>query len=167
MPNIHWHGMPESSIPLTFIWSSTICQIIHSYALQLCPWKAVFAFQKPQLVMSAPVPWRGHSSYRPDWNTETYCGTTPGVACWSTLLNLEMKTLRKQYLTQGQARSLNNDWASQVRLVVKNLTANGGDIRRGFDPWVRKIPCKRAWQPCPVSLPGESYGQRSLVGYST
>ena len=29
-----------------------------------------------------------------------------------------------------------------------------------------KIPWRRAWQPTPVSLPGESHGQRSLVGYS-
>ena len=36
----------------------------------------------------------------------------------------------------------------------------------GFDPWVRKIPQRRAWQPTPVFLPGESHGQRSLVGYS-
>ena len=28
--------------------------------------------------------------------------------------------------------------------------------RRGFDPWVRKIPWRRAWQPTPVFLPGES-----------
>ena len=39
--------------------------------------------------------------------------------------------------------------------------------RSRFNPWVRKIPCKRAWQPTPVSLPGESHGQRSLVGYSS
>ena len=32
--------------------------------------------------------------------------------------------------------------------------------------WVRKIPWRRAWQPTPVTLPGESQGQRSLVGYS-
>jgi len=38
--------------------------------------------------------------------------------------------------------------------------------RYGFDPWVRKIPWRRAWQPIPVFLPGESHGQRSLVGYS-
>ena len=25
---------------------------------------------------------------------------------------------------------------------------------------------RRTWQPTPVSLPGESHGQRSLVGYS-
>ena len=35
-----------------------------------------------------------------------------------------------------------------------------------FDPWVRKIPWKRKWQPTPVFLSGESHGQRSLVGYS-
>ena len=38
--------------------------------------------------------------------------------------------------------------------------------RPGFDPWVRKIPWQRAWQPTPVFLPGESHGQRSLAGYS-
>ena len=31
--------------------------------------------------------------------------------------------------------------------------------RCGFDPWVRKIPWKRAWQPTLVFLPGESHGQ--------
>ena len=36
--------------------------------------------------------------------------------------------------------------------------------RQGFDPWVRKIPWRRAWQPTLV-LPGESHGQRSFVGY--
>ena len=39
--------------------------------------------------------------------------------------------------------------------------------RQGFDPWVGKIPWRRAWQPTPVFLPGESHGQRSLVGYSS
>ena len=35
-----------------------------------------------------------------------------------------------------------------------------------FNPWVRKIPWRRAWQPTPVFLPKESHGQRNLVGYS-
>ena len=34
------------------------------------------------------------------------------------------------------------------------------------DPWVRKIPWRRTWRPNPVFLPGESHGQRSLVGYN-
>ena len=28
--------------------------------------------------------------------------------------------------------------------------------RLGLDPWVRKIPWRRAWQPTPGFLPGES-----------
>ena len=28
------------------------------------------------------------------------------------------------------------------------------------------IPWRREWQPTPVLLPGQSHGQRSLVGYS-
>ena len=35
-----------------------------------------------------------------------------------------------------------------------------------FDPWVRKIPQKRKWQPTPVFLPGKSQGQRSLMGHT-
>ena len=37
--------------------------------------------------------------------------------------------------------------------------------KRGFDPWIGKIPWRRAWQLTPVFLPAESHGQRSLVGY--
>ena len=58
---------------------------------------------------------------------------------------------------------------SQMALVVKNLPANAGDERDkrcGLDSWVGKIPWRRAWQPTPVSLPGEPHGQRSLAGYS-
>ena len=35
-----------------------------------------------------------------------------------------------------------------------------------FDPWVRKIPWSRWWQPTPVFLSGESQGQRSLASHS-
>jgi len=45
-------------------------------------------------------------------------------------------------------------------LLVKNPLANAGDLRD-----TDLIPWKRAWQPTPVFLPGESHGQRSLVGY--
>ena len=38
--------------------------------------------------------------------------------------------------------------------------------RYGFDPWVGKIPWRRAWQPISVFLTGESHGQRGLEGYS-
>ena len=35
-----------------------------------------------------------------------------------------------------------------------------------FDPWARKIPWRRKWQPTPVFLSWEFHGQRSLLGYS-
>ena len=38
--------------------------------------------------------------------------------------------------------------------------------RRGFGPWVGKIPWRKKWQPTPVFLPEKSHGQRILVGYS-
>ena len=38
-------------------------------------------------------------------------------------------------------------WASQMALVVKNLTASAGDKRCGFDPWVGKILWSKKWQP--------------------
>ena len=52
--------------------------------------------------------------------------------------------------------------------MVKNLPANAGDIRdTSLIPGkIGKIPWRREWQSSPVFLPGESHGQRSLVGYS-
>ena len=38
--------------------------------------------------------------------------------------------------------------------------------KRRFNPWVKKIPWRRRWQPTPVFLPGKSHGQRSLVSFS-
>ena len=36
-----------------------------------------------------------------------------------------------------------------------------------FDPWVGKIPWRKAWQTTPVFLPGESHGHRSLAKYNS
>ena len=40
-------------------------------------------------------------------------------------------------------------------------------LKRGrFNPWVGKLPWRRAWQLTPVFLPGVFHGQRNLAGYS-
>ena len=42
--------------------------------------------------------------------------------------------------------------------VVKNLPANAVEVKRCvFNPWVRKIPWRRALQSTSVFLPGESH----------
>ena len=52
----------------------------------------------------------------------------------------------------------------QVALVVKNPPASAGDT--GLIPGLGKSPRKKAGQPRPGFMPGESHGQRSLAGYS-
>ena len=52
--------------------------------------------------------------------------------------------------------------------VVKSPPANKRRCRKcSFDPWVRKIPWRRKWQPTLVFLPGKSHRQRNLAGYSS
>ena len=58
---------------------------------------------------------------------------------------------------KGRPRCLNGE---RIHLPVQEMKA------MMVDPWVGKIPWRRKWQPTPVFLPGESHGQRSLVGYS-
>ena len=47
--------------------------------------------------------------------------------------------------------------------MQEDLSDPGSDLS---DPWFRKIPWRRKWQPTLVFLPGESHGQWSLVGSS-
>ena len=56
------------------------------------------------------------------------------------------------------------DICSCQALVVKNPPANAGDV--GLVSGSGRFPWRRAWQPTPVFLPGESHGQGRLAGYS-
>ena len=42
--------------------------------------------------------------------------------------------------------------------MAKNTLVNAEDLikRHWFQPWVGKIPWRKAWQPTPVFLPGGS-----------
>ena len=65
---------------------------------------------------------------------------------------------RKGQRERGLLRWLGgNEFACQCRTCRRPM----------FDPWVGKIPWRKKWQPSPAFLPGESLGQRSLVGYSS
>ena len=62
--------------------------------------------------------------------------------------------------------------SSKVALVVKKLPANAGNVkdtgrkRRGFNPWVGKIPLEEEMAPHSSIFDWRIHGQRSLVGYS-
>ena len=60
-----------------------------------------------------------------------------------------------------------NDESFPDYSVGKESACNSGDIEApGLIPGLGRSPWKRAWKPTPVLLPGESHGQRSLLGYS-
>ena len=61
---------------------------------------------------------------------------------------------------EGPSLSWTVLFLNQVALVLRNPPANRRDE---FNPWVRKIPWRRKWQPTPIFLPGKSHGQRSPV----
>ena len=70
--------------------------------------------------------------------------------CWKRLLRVPWIARRSNRWLSGK------DSACQCR----------SHRRRGFNPWVKKIPWRRKWQPTLIFLPGRSHGQRSLAGYS-
>ena len=61
-------------------------------------------------------------------------------------------------------------WYTTMHLPQASLMTQVKNVcwcrRHKFNPWVRKTPWRRKWQPTPVFLPEKSHGQRSLVGYS-
>ena len=63
-------------------------------------------------------------------------------------------------------RTIGRIYLNLVAQTVKNAVKNLQYRKSSFDPWVRKISWRKEWLPTPVFLPGESHGQRSLVGYS-
>ena len=83
-----------------------------------------------------------------------------GGRCWtqpSSQLNLDREVSGGSSLALGfPGGASGKEPASQCRRHK----------RLRFNPWVRKIPWRRPWQPTPVFLPGESHGQRSMVGHS-
>ena len=54
----------------------------------------------------------------------------------------------------------------RVHQVAQSLRQCRRLRKHRLNPWVRKIPWRRRWQPTPVFLPGKFLGQRSLAGYS-
>ena len=93
---------------------------------------------------------------------------------------LQVRILESVALPSSRVSSQPRDWtevsciadrlftvrSTRKPLSGKELTCRCRRCKRGgLDPWVEKIPWKRAWQPTPVFLSGESRGQ-SLVSYS-
>ena len=147
-----------------------------------------------QLVKNPPATqetWVGSLGWDDPWRREqlptpiSWPGESHGVAESQTRLSdfhmshllHETTGLRVRVMslsvTPGSPRpgSEFNSWAVNEQLPRwldgKGPTCQCRRCRRlRFDPWVRKIPWRKAWQPTPVFLPGDSHGQRRQVGCS-
>ena len=86
--------------------------------------------------------------------------TSQDFLCLGTWMNND-RELRRQSKYGGKVMS------AKVNLSLKGLQDIPCQCRRqGLDPWVKKTPWRRKWQPTPIFLPGESHGQRSLEDYT-
>ena len=78
--------------------------------------------------------------------------------------------LQRKHTFLSRYKSIQKSWKEKYCslgfLVAQRLKRLPAMRETGFDSWVRKIPWRRKWQSTPVFLPGESHGQRSLVGFS-
>ena len=111
--------------------------------------------------------------YYPIRSTSDHQAFDPGV--WGPLpkskhlieITYSYKAVRKRMKQKGTEDQVEQNCASGRGLAGESGEESACQCRRrGFDPWFRKIPWRRKWQPTLAFLPAESHGQRSLVDYS-
>ena len=70
----------------------------------------------------------------------------------------------------GGLQSMESDMTERLSMYTSRKSPNLQDNPNSliYNKYVCAIisPQRKAWQPTPVFLPGESHGQRTLVGYS-
>ena len=84
------------------------------------------------------------------------CGSSPSAGPSVNTMGLEVSSrfrlcLRHSLHSAGDSLTGLPWWLSSEKSAC-----NTRDVRDSFDPWVGEIPWRRAWQPTPVFLPGES-----------
>ena len=118
--------------------------------LQLCQWTGVLLWLQTAEILA-------HKLVQPSSSRLHLClpfTRSPGCARGNELIIRRWSAL--------------TEWGKQPylpkRLSSKESTCQCRRHKRCvFDPWVRKVPWRRAWHPTPILLPGESHGQRSLA----
>ena len=95
-----------------------------------------------------------------------YCTTVPfKVSYCKVKMTYFLCLFFTYYLCEKYYKQHSTMWGFLDGSDGKDSTCNERDPR--FNPWVRKFPWRRNWQPTPVFLPGEFHRQRSLAGYSS
>ena len=67
----------------------------------------------------------------------------------------------RSYFTLGPLRAFDMLTCIVNMQEGEGVYISGVPAMQEFDPWVKKMPWRRKWQPTPVFLPGKSHGQKS------
>ena len=82
-----------------------------------------------------------------------------GGAWWAAVYGVVQSRTRLKRL--GSSSSSTSSGSCNRGFCGSSAVKNLPQCKRWeFNPWVRNVPWRRAWQPTPVFLPGESHGQR-------
>ena len=158
------------------------------------PGSSIHGILQARILEWVPMPFPGESSQPRDrthvsyvsWQAGSLPLASPGKPIkdkWSEVAQLYLTLWDPMdYTIHGILQATILEWTtfafSGVSFLVGPMGFPGGASgkeptcqcrrhkRHSFHPWVGKIPWRRAWQLTPVFLPGESHGQRNLVGYS-
>ena len=85
----------------------------------------------------------------------------------SSIMNLHTRVADISPCSKGNRQLYQSKTGLPGWLSGKESACQSRILKRcGFDPWIRKIPWRRKWEPTPVFLPGKSHGQKSQAGYS-
>ena len=87
------------------------------------------------------------------------------ITYWALFLGFEGTFMLFSIVATPIYIPTNSVWGFPRGSVVKSCLQCRRCRRPGFGPWAGKIPRRKAWQPTPVFLSGESHGQSSLAGY--
>ena len=76
-------------------------------------------------------------------------------------------SLEGKVLTTGPPGKSPHPTLFSLKKALKTVKGLPAMRETQVQSWVRKIPCRKKWQPTPVLLPGKFHRWRSLVGYSS
>ena len=140
------HGVTKSRTQL-----SDWTELMDCYGLPwwLRQWRVCLQFGKAGFNPSVgKIPWRSEWLPTPVFLPGEFHGQ--GI-----LMDYSPRGRKELDTTEPLTLSLFPGGTSGKELVSQYRRLN----RCGVDPWVKKIPWRRAWPPTPVFLPGEPHGQ--------